>query len=188
MADLQEHRYRFRTIAELARHPIESQKAEFLVERDRRRLRVNENAGAADIGGHLLRQREHGTKQQRADALVLRALVGGSPSQAQDGNRVTRTLLALWAPHGLRRDLRGRNRRESGDEAGWVNGDVRGADVIPELVLPCVAKEEAIEIYIAAVKPAAIVIGLEPTNLERSRVEDHRSWLAVHGLARHQIA
>jgi hypothetical protein len=95
LCDLEEHWRRFWAVTEHPPRGLERQEAKFFVEANGVRLRIDYDAGTADLVRHLVRKHEHPTKEQTADTLALVRFVDCEPSQAQHGNLVTRESLAL---------------------------------------------------------------------------------------------
>ena len=74
---------------------MKPEKAKTLVERHRVRLRIDDDADAADLIGHAAREHEHGAHELAAETSSLGAFVDGEASEAQHGKRIQRQLLRL---------------------------------------------------------------------------------------------
>ena len=128
---------------------FEVDEAEFLVEGDGFWLRVDDDAEAAELVSHAVREHEDGAQKRTANTTPLRPFINGEPRQAEHGKWVLRQLLA--PRHGELRDddFGGRDGDEANDRS-VLDRDIRRTDVVAELILSSVALEEPVEVGLAA--------------------------------------
>jgi hypothetical protein len=148
LADREEHRYWLGPGVGLAFDDFGGDESVLRVEADSVSFRINHDANATEVGGHLDGELQYESQKFRAHTSALGRLVDRKTRKADDRKRIVRQL-----PLGGHRqifdfDVTGGNRREAENHV-VVDGHVRHAEVMPELILSREKPEEAIEIGVA---------------------------------------
>ena len=143
---------------------FEFSEAKSLVERHGVGLRVDDEPDTTNGLGELLCQREHRVQELSPHARALCASIDREPCKAQHGQRVPWELLALGGRQPFAENLGRRDRGKTSDSSLLIDGHGGRSDVVAELILPCTADEEAIEVGVARLKARAIILWLEAPN------------------------
>ena len=87
----------------------------------------------------------------------MKVFVSGQPRKSKHRQRIIRKALTLRERKILHLDLGRGNGRESDNEISLVDGNVRGAQMVAELILTREADEEAVEVDLSRAESASVV-------------------------------